>query len=296
MSVNSAPGRRQERPERVKKGRRGAPVPWLIAVALILAAFAGFLYYLLQPVTFTYRGMTMEAVPGVAVNRYDPDGFYTDEKGRVQYTSKGASARAGIDVSYSQGDIDWAAVAADGVDFAIIRLGYRGYTQGALNTDTCYEANFQGARDAGLDVGVYFFSQALTPEEAQEEAQFVLDTLNGSPLEYPVVFDWEFITHDSEARTHGMDGETLTQCAAAFCQVIEEGGYTPAVYFNRDMGYLYYDLSQLDQYPFWLADYDSVPDFYYRFQLWQYTHTGTVAGIEGNVDLNLDFGPVYDPS
>ena len=82
MSVNSAPGRRQERPERVKKGRRGAPVPWLIAVALILAAFAGFLYYLLQPVTFTYRGMTMEAVPGVAVNRYDPDGFYTDETER----------------------------------------------------------------------------------------------------------------------------------------------------------------------------------------------------------------------
>ena len=163
----------------------------------------------------------------------------------------------------------------------MIRAGYRGYTQGGLNVDACFEANLQGAQEAGIELGVYFFSQALTPEEAQEEARFVLETLGDCSLDYPVVFDWEFITHDSEARTHEMDGETLTQCAAAFCQVIEEGGYTPAVYFNRDMGYLYYDLSQLDQYPFWLADYDSVPDFYYRFHLWQYSHTGTVAGILG---------------
>lgn len=289
MSVNSAPGRRQERPERVKKGRRGAPVPWLIAVALVLAAFAGFLYYLLQPVTFTYRGMTMEAVPGVAVNRYDPDGFYTDEKGRVQYTSKGASARAGIDVSYSQGDIDWAAVAADGVDFAIIRLGYRGYTQGAIQTDSCFYQNIQGALDAGLDVGVYFFSQAITPEEARQEADYVLSLLESYPITCPVVYDWEPITFAEGARTDQLENEVLTQCAAAFCQQIAQAGYTPAVYFNQEMGYFSFDLKELSPFQFWLAEYDSCPSFYYGFTMWQYTHEGRVDGIQTPVDWNLDF-------
>ena len=186
MSANATPGRR----EKSKTQNRTTFFPRFIAVVLILLAFVGFLLYLLQPVTFTYRGMTMEAVPGVAVNRYDPDGFYTDEKGRVQYTSKGASARAGIDVSYSQGDIDWPAVAADGVDFAIIRLGYRGYTQGAIQTDSCFFQNIQGALDAGLDVGVYFFSQAITPEEARQEADYTLSLLESYPITCPVVYDW----------------------------------------------------------------------------------------------------------
>lgn len=297
-SVNPPSGQNPEKRPAPSRRAPSSKLRWLWIVVVLLLVAGGIQLYRIsqQPVTFLYRDMTLEALKGVAVNQLKEENFSTSPSGRVTYTQDGREAKTGIDVSFYQQNIDWQAVAGDGIDFAFLRLGYRGYTQGALNTDTCFEANFQGAQDAGLDLGVYFFSQALAPEEAREEAQFVLDTLNGSPLEYPVVFDWEFITHDSEARTHGMDGETLTQCAAAFCQVIEEGGYTPAVYFNRDMGYLYYDLSQLDQYPFWLADYDSVPDFYYRFQLWQYTHTGTVAGIEGNVDLNLDFGPIYDPS
>ena len=278
---------------------RRAPSPrlrWLWIVVLLVLVAGGIQLYRIsqQPVTFLYRDMTLEALDGVAVNRCQTENFSTQPSGRVSYTQDGKQARTGIDVSFYQENIDWQAVAGDGIDFAFLRLGYRGYTQGALNLDACFEANLQGARDAGLEIGVYFFSQAITPEEAREEARFVLDRLQGTALDYPVVFDWEFITHDSEARTHEMDGATLTQCAAAFCQVIEDGGYTPAVYFNRDMGYLYYDLSQLDQYHFWLADYDTVPDFYYRFHLWQYSHTGSVAGIEGNVDLNLDFSPIYD--
>ena len=270
----------------------------LAAVILVILAAGSVQLYRIsqQPVTFLYRDMTLEALKGVAVNNLAEESFSLSPSGRVTYTQDGVEAKTGIDVSFYQQDIDWQAVAADGVDFAILRLGYRGYTQGGLNVDTCFEANLQGARQAGLEVGVYFFSQALTEEEAREEARFVLDTLAGRELDYPVFFDWEFITHDSQARSHGMDGETLTRCAAAFCQEIEAGGYVPALYFNRDMGYLFFDLSQLDQYPFWLADYDSVPDFYYRFRLWQYSHTGTVAGIQGNVDLNLDFSAFQDPS
>ncbi len=272
--------------------------PWLLVCLAILLAAAGggFQLYRLsrRPVTFLYRDMTLQALEGVAVNTYDPQGFQTGPDGRVSYTSGDIQARQGIDVSFYQGEIDWQAAAADGVEFAILRLGYRGYTQGGLNLDPRFEENLQGASEAGVLVGVYFFSQALTEEEAREEARFVLDTLAGRPLDYPVFFDWEFITHDSQARTHSMDGETLTRCAAAFCQEIEQGGYTPAIYFNRDMGYLFFDLSQLDQYPFWLADYDSVPDFYYHFHAWQYTHTGQVSGIQGNVDWNLDFSLVND--
>ena len=116
----------------------------------------------------------------------------------------------------------------------------------------------------------------------------MLEHIRSYPVRYPVVFDWEFIT-TGEARTAGMDGQGITQCASAFCELVSVAGYTPMVYFNQDMGYLVYQLKELDSSPFWLAEYDSRPDFYYDFDMWQYTHTGTVPGIQGNVDLNLAF-------
>lgn len=137
-------------------------------------------------------------------------------------------------------------------------------------------------------MGVYFFSQAVTPEEAEEEADYVLDILDGQELAFPVAFDWETIAGD-EARTDGLDGETMTRCAAAFCKRIEDAGYRPAVYFNQTQGYLRYDLRELTDYELWLAEYDSAPDFYYHFDLWQYSHTGRVDGIQGDVDLDLAF-------
>lgn len=291
-----SPPHRRPPSRRAPRKRRGWPFKLLLAAAALALVCVGVRLYLKsqEPVTFLYRDMTLEAIEGVPVNRYGLEGFFTDERGRVHYERGGAAARMGIDVSFYQGEVDWPAVAADGVEFVLIRLGYRGYTEGGLKMDSRYEENLRGALDAGLDVGVYFFSQAVTPQEAREEAQFVLDTLAGQALSYPVVFDWEPITPGKEARTDGLDGETLTQCAAAFCAQIAQGGYTPAVYFNQDQGYLTYDLGRLSQYPFWLADYDSAPDFYYHFALWQYTHTGSVAGIQGNVDWNLDFSPVNE--
>jgi len=274
-----------------RQGGRGGRLS-CICLALILAG-AVLCFGLLwkkEPVTFQYRDMTLEAKEGVPVNRYNPAGFVQDETGRVRYIQGDVCAKEGVDVSFYQGEIDWNAAAADGVDFAMIRLGYRGYTEGKLNLDSRFEANIRGALDAGVEVGVYFFSQATTPEEAEEEASFVLGALEGYDLTYPVAFDWEPITPGKGARTDGVDGQTLTQCAVAFCQKIQESGYTPAVYFNQELGYLTLDLAQLAQYPFWLAEYDSAPDFYYGFRLWQYTDRGTVDGIPGGVDLNLDFG------
>ena len=288
------PVRSQEERPRAPRRRRGG---WLSVLALLISLAAlgmsGAALYLAaykepEPEYITYRDQHLLVLEDVDKNLYDLSAFTTDPQGWIQYTKDGISADRGVDVSFYQGEIDWPTVAASGVDFAMIRVGYRGYSQGSLQLDERFQANLEGALNAGLEVGVYFFSQATTVAEAEEEADFVLEAIRGYPIHYPVVFDWEFITTD-DARTDGMDGVGITQCAAAFCELVSLAGYTPMVYFNQDMGYLVYQLDQLDDYPFWLAEYGSHPDFYYNFELWQYTHTGTVPGIEGNVDLNLAF-------
>ncbi len=241
-----------------------------------------------EPVTFRFGDTLLTPLEGMPLNPYNKDAFSTDEKGRAIYEADRGRARAGVDVSTHQKDIDWQAVAADGIEFAMLRLGHRGYTEGGLFLDQTFEQNLRGALDAGLEVGVYFFSQAVTPEEAEEEADYVLAALDGQALTFPVAFDWEYITED-EARTDGLDGTAMTRCAAAFCKRIEEAGYRPAVYFNRTQGYLHYDLRELKDYDLWLAEYAVPPDFYYRFDLWQYSDSGRVDGIQGDVDLDLAF-------
>lgn len=290
------------KPEQRGAGRRQTRGGWMSKAALLCSvlalALAGAALFLVlwerPPVTFQYRDLTLEAKKGVPVNDYAREGFYLDEQGRVGYEQDGVEAKRGIDVSFYQGEIDWQAAAADGVDFAIIRLGYRGYTEGGLRLDSRFEENIRGALEAGIPVGVYFFSQAITPQEAAEEAEFVVEALEPYSITYPVVFDWEFITPGSQARSEGMEGQLLTECARAFCQTIQGAGYTPMVYFNQEMGYFTYDLAQMEGIPLWLAEYDERPDFYYQFDLWQYTHTGTVAGIQGNVDWNLDLRPFQE--
>lgn len=241
-----------------------------------------------EPVTFKFGDRVLTPLEGMPLNPYDRDAFSLDERGRLTYEKDGRRSKTGIDVSTHQQEINWQAVAEDGIDFAILRLGYRGYTEGGIFPDQHFERNLKGALDAGLDVGVYFFSQATTPEEAEEEADFVLSAIEGYELTYPVAFDWEIIAPGNNARTDGLDNDTLNRCAAAFCERVQEAGYTPAVYFNQTLGYLRYDLRELTDYVLWLAEYDTAPDFYYHFDLWQYSHTGQVAGIEGDVDLDLD--------
>lgn len=241
-----------------------------------------------EPVTFRFGDRVLTPLEGMPLNPYERSGFSMDGRGRVVYEQDGRQARTGVDVSTYQKEIDWQAVAADGIDFAILRAGYRGYTEGGLFADQTFQANLHGALDAGLEVGVYFFSQAITPQEAEEEADYVLEAVRGYEITYPIAFDWEPISPGNDARTDNLDNGTLTQCANAFCARIREAGYQPAVYFNQSLGYLRYDLRELTEYDLWLAEYDDSPDFYYYFDLWQYTHTGQVAGIEGDVDLDLD--------
>ena len=220
----------------------------------------------------------------------DQDMYYIDDSGR--YTS-----RLGIDVSFYQGDIDWASVAAAGYEFAFIRLGYRGYGRsGSLTVDSKFQSNLQGAREAGLEVGVYFFSQAVSESEAAQEAAFVIEKLDGTDLDLPIVYDPEFIL-DGEgnklesARTSALTGEQITLNTLAFCQAVEAAGYEAAFYSNMLSESEVFDMTALADYTVWYADYNALPQTPYGFTFWQYTDTGSVAGIEGNVDLNIQLIP-----
>lgn len=224
--------------------------------------------------------------------KYDREKFSSGEDGVIRYEG----AIMGIDVSEFQGEVDWYAVKAAGVEFALIRVGYRGMTQGLLTEDSHFAQNFQNAGSAGVKRGVYFFSQAVTEPEAIAEAEFVLEKLEGEKLEYPVVFDWEPPTPseelpESSLRAHGCSGETVTKCAAAFCKRVKEGGYIPCVYFNKHQSYNFYDLEKLKEYDFWYAEYNPLPSTVYNFRTWQYSDAGSIPGIETTVDLDICMEP-----
>ena len=195
-------------------------------------------------------------------------------------------SRVGIDVSEHNGTIDWDKVAADGIDFAYIRIGYRGTDAGNVTNDEMYEENLSGARDAGLDIGVYFFSQATTEDEAREEADYVIEQLDGYVPDYPIAFDLEASASDG-TRIEGLTNDELTAIAEAFCDEIEGAGYHATVYGSRaDLAY--FDLSTLSDYGFWYAEYSDQPSMALRCGIWQYTDSGSVDGIDGDVDLDLD--------
>lgn len=193
----------------------------------------------------------------------------------------------GIDVSFWQGYIDWQKVKEAGVEFAIIRAGWRGSEEGVIAADDYVHTNYRNATAAGIKVGAYFFSQAINVEEAVEEAEFMLDMVKDWEVQMPIVFDWEFVSGDS--RTGKVDARTLTDCTKAFCQTIEDAGYEAMVYFNSDQSRHGIYLEELADYKFWLAKYNTVLNYPYRVDMWQYTETGSVPGISGNVDINLYF-------
>ena len=194
-----------------------------------------------------------------------------------------ASGVLGIDVSKWQGTIDWAAVKAAGVDYVIIRVGYRGSSAGALIDDSMFATNIQGAKAAGLKVGVYFVTQAVNDVEAVYEASMVLDRIRGYSLDYPVFLDVEA----SGGRGDTIDKATRTAVITAFCETIRSAGYTAGIYANKTWLGSKMDTSAFGNYVIWVAHYSSVCGYTGRYNMWQYTDKGTLPGINGSVDLNL---------
>ncbi len=227
--------------------------------------------------------------PAFPATEYRAEGFDRFEERKIRYEDEQYTSRLGVDVSHHNGEIDWEAVRAAGYEFAFLRLGYRGYgAAGTMNLDKEFDRNVENARKAGLEVGVYFFSQAVNEEEAAEEAAFVIEHLRDHPIDLEVVYDPESIL-DDEARTDHVSGEQFTKNSLVFCKLIAEAGYRPMIYSNMLWEAFEFTMSDLMDYPFWYADYEPLPQTPYRFRYWQYDNQGTVPGIGGPADLNLEF-------
>ena len=230
--------------------------------------------------------------PSYPMHPYNTEAFVWGEDGRMTYADyKTYRTRHGIDVSEFNEEIDWEKVKADGIEFAIIRLGFRGYGEGDMYEDEYFAANLAGAQAAGLDVGVYFFAQAVSEEEAEEEARYVLDMLGGTELQMPIVYDVEPIRTD-DARTDEVTGEQFTKNTAAFCRVIQENGYEAGYYGNLKWEMFMLDMRQLTDYTMWFAGYADAPQTAYDFSIWQYTDQGAVDGVPTNVDMDIQLIPV----
>lgn len=226
---------------------------------------------------------------GLAKNTYDPEAFMADGDGVMHYYEDGERvSHKGIDVSKYQDKIDWEKVASDEVEYAFIRLGIRGYTEGDIIEDETFEDNIKGALKNDIDVGVYFFTQALSEEEAEEEAAYVIESIAPYQVKYPIVLDVESVT-STKARGNDLTREERTQYCIAFCEKIKEAGYTPMIYGNLKTFTLLLNIEELEDYEKWFAYYDESYYFPYDFKIWQYTNKGKVAGIKGDVDLNISF-------
>ena len=212
--------------------------------------------------------------------------------GGVMYTFGGdgalsqSSGNRGIDVSKYQGNIDWGAVAASGINFAIIRVGYRGSSSGALVQDPYFKKNISGATKAGIKVGLYFFTQAVNEAEAVEEASMAMSLASGYKVTYPIFIDTESA---SNGRANGLSKSARTAVVKAFCQTIRNGGYKAGVYASKSWYANQLNASALNGYCIWVAQYNSSCTYSGKYDMWQYSSKGSVSGIKGNVDMNISY-------
>ncbi len=237
-----------------------------------------------------YEGeMTIPYFNAPTSKNYRPDQF-VERKGIITY--EGGDSFLGINVSMKQGEIDWNQVADSGVEFAMIRVGWRQFEKGKIMPDPNFEANMKGAEEAGIPVGVYFYSKAVTDAEAEEEANFVLEKIRSYNVSYPIAFYWEYDTKDDgskdpDSRTVRCNGEQVTGFIDTFCKKVKATGRTAAYYCDKSMGYDSLNLERLKDYDMWYAEFRTAPSFFYDYKIWQYTKEGTVPGIEGTVPFSL---------
>lgn len=222
-----------------------------------------------------------------ATNEMEIDGDDTRQDILLSSSGNGNAVVLGIDVSKWNKEIDWEKVREQGIKFAIIRCGYRGSASGWLVEDPCFYKNIKGAKEAGIEVGVYFFTQAIDEKEAKEEAKTVLSLLGEEEIQYPVFIDTEGA--GGKGRADGLDEPTRTLVCKAFCEEIEKAGLKAGIYASCNWFTHNLNFKELDQFVIWLAEYRSTPQFGEYYDMWQYTSKGSVNGISGNVDLNVSY-------
>lgn len=258
----------------------------LIIVATIVI-ISSIIFLIYKAYLFDNKYSGLETYKEIPLNDFNLEKLKNDKNGYMCYEDDRYKSRLIIDVSSHNGNINWEKVKEAGIKGAMIRVGYRGYGDATIVEDDCFQKNIAGAKDAGLKVGVYFFSQATTPEEAIEEAEYVTKKIWGRGVTLPVAFDMEpfmgnerFINHDIKSKT---------EMADAFLKVISKFGYEPILYGNPTWLSNDVDISKLTEYPVWLAHYTFSTEWPYAFRMWQFTSQGRVSGINGDVDLNLIF-------
>lgn len=221
-------------------------------------------------------------------NNYDFTNL-VNSGGKMKYLSDGKNvAFLGVDLSKYQDNVDFERLKGQGIDFCMLRVGARGYKTGALTQDENFETNYNLANEAGLDVGAYFFSQAISEDEAREEATMVLNALNGRKLTYPVAIDFESTPNDI-SRIDTLDKNERLAIVQAFVNRITEGGYKAMVYGNKEFLLKKIDIAKLTNSNIWLSQEDAIPDYPYMYTMWQYTKEGELYGIDGLVDMNISF-------
>ncbi len=226
--------------------------------------------------------------PSREKNNYDFTNVISSD-GKMRYYSDGrAVSFLGIDVSRYQKDIDFAKVKEAGIEFVMIRVGARGYQSGQISMDEYFTQNIDRATEAGLDVGVYFYSQAISVEEAAEEANLLIQACNEKKITYPVAYDMEFVDNDT-SRIETLSRDERTLITATFLNKIAEAGYKPMLYGDKEWLVKRIDSAKFPGVNVWLADDSQMPDYPYQFSMWQYTTSGVVEGIQGNVDMDICF-------
>ena len=260
-----------------------------------------------------YGNSTVNNVPGfkttVDLSKYESglhkikvDLYAEDCKTLLSTTSKEftyyTDRNYGIDVSKYQKDIDWTQVKNSNVDFAMIRVGLRGYGTGKIVVDSKYEYNITNATKNGIKCGVYFFSQAINAQEGIEEAKWVLEQVKGKDIKYPIAIDVEWSNGNKDGRADNISVADRTSATKAFCETIKEAGYVPVIYANKEWLQYYLNLSELSEFDVWLAHYvvgapEKNTDYSGNYTMWQYTSQGSCYGINGNVDQNISYKKYY---
>lgn len=245
-------------------------------------------HYGMIEVPYSDRTIWITPKEGAELNTLKESDFTVSDSG-IEYTGGEKKVLYGIDVSNHQGDIDWVKVKNSGIDFVYIRAGYRGYTEGLLHNDARFYQNIRGAKAAGLRIGVYFFSQAINLDEVEKEAEYFKNLISGykDDITLPVIYDWEVMDY-RDSRTKYINVAKVTDFARLFCSMMEEEGYQTGIYFNRHDGYDF-DLAKIQDLTMWFAGLQNYPNFYYRVDMWQYSFTGQVDGVPGEVDLDMLF-------
>lgn len=240
-------------------------------------------------VTNVYIPARERVLGQIPVNSYKLENFYIEDGYMAYHDDEGNKlSHLGVDLSYHQENVDFAALKESGVEFVMLRCGYRGYSEGGLVKDEKFDEYAAACNEYGIPLGVYFFTQAVSVEEAVREAEFTIDLIREYDISYPVALDTEYVS-EKGARTNSeeIDEDLRSEMCIAFCRKISEAGYYPMIYasenwIRRDLNY-----EALQEYDFWAPQYLEENDFMYDFTIWQYTERGFIKGVDEEVDLDI---------